>query len=162
MFRSSLSILSQLSWFVTPDACFKSDNAAAFSEKLKERPCSIQLVIDCTCVICIQIWNIGDSTDGGYKLSQQMAVRHTNVLQSLFRFPSLLQASTTCIFSVMVIWKCPSRVTMHYLIMNNEIGVCENRRERGGGKCKIIPLTCVEKTDCYRIAYRWEQHPHTE
>jgi len=22
------------------------------------------------------------------------------------------------------------------------------------GKCKIIPLTCVEQTDCYRIAYR--------
>jgi hypothetical protein len=22
------------------------------------------------------------------------------------------------------------------------------------GKCKIIPLTCVQETDCYRIAHR--------
>jgi hypothetical protein len=30
------------------------------------------------------------------------------------------------------------------------------------GKCKIIPLTCVQKTDCYRIASRWEKHQPTE
>jgi hypothetical protein len=41
VFLSSLPVLSQLSRIVTPHECFKCDKAAAFSEKLKERPCII-------------------------------------------------------------------------------------------------------------------------
>jgi len=42
----------------------------------------------------------------------------------------------------------------HALPYNETMKLESAKTVERDGKCKIIPLTCVQKTECYRIAYR--------